>query len=142
MRLGDGFPTIKTNFLQLRNDFKVRGDKKEVVLTDVLKPIVMDARSLGRRVPTSLYWTTIALEHDVICRNVDIGRKHYEKGGMSDRIRRLKRSNPGPLCALYRLHVSGFRRRRFRSLVAAARSTLALAYHHGRMVLSREAARR
>jgi glycosyltransferase involved in cell wall biosynthesis len=142
MRLGDSFPTTKSNFLQLRNDFRVRGDKKEVVLTDLLKPIVMDAQTLGRRVPTSLYWTTIALEHDVICRNVDIGRKHYEKGGMSDRIRGLKASNPRPLCALYRVHASGFRRGRFRSLVAAARSRLALAYHYGRMMSSRAVARR
>jgi len=142
MRLGDGFPTTKSNFLQLRNDFGVRGDKKEVVLTDLLKPIVMESRTLGRRVPTSLYWGTIALKHDVICRNVEIGRKHYEKDGMSDKIGRLKRGNPGPLVALYRTHASGFRRGRFRSLVAAARAILALAYHYAKMVSSRAAGRR
>jgi glycosyltransferase involved in cell wall biosynthesis len=142
MRLGDDFPTVKSNFLELRNDFKVRGDKKEVVLTNLLKPSVMDARTLGRRVPTSLYWTTIALKYDVICRNVEIGRKHYEKGGMSDRIRGLKRSNPAPLVALYRIHASGFRHGRFRSLLAASRITLAFTYHYARMVSSRAAARR
>jgi glycosyltransferase involved in cell wall biosynthesis len=141
-RLGDNFPAANSNFLQLRNDFRVRGDKKEVVLTDILKPIIMETRKLGRRVPTSLYWATIALDHDVACRNVEIGRKHYEVGGMSHGIRKLKSSNPGPLVALYRTHARGFRHGRYRSPVAAARAMLALAYYSLSIMSSRAAALR
>jgi glycosyltransferase involved in cell wall biosynthesis len=142
VRLGGAFPVTSSNFLQLRNDFRIRGDKKEVVLTDILRPIVRETRRLGRRVPTSLYWTMIALDHDVVCRNIEIGRKHYEVGGMSDGIRKLKSSNPGPLVALYRVHVRGFHHGRYRSPVAAARAMLALIYHSLNVMSSRRATRR
>jgi glycosyltransferase involved in cell wall biosynthesis len=128
-RLGDMFTITRTNFLKLRNDFRIRGDKKEVVLTELLKPIVVETHNLGRRVPTSLYWATIALKYDVICRNLEIGRKYYQKGGMSDRIEHLKGVNPRPLVALYRVHAAGFLRGRYRSPMAAGRAMLALTYH-------------
>jgi glycosyltransferase involved in cell wall biosynthesis len=137
VRLGDDFPVEQSNFLRVRNDFKVRGDKKEVVLTDLLKPVVERTRRLGRRVPTSLYWTTISLEHDVIFRNVDIGRKHYEVGGMSHGIRHLKRANPRPLVALYRAQVKGFGKGRFHSPLAGARALLALTYYYASSVAAR-----
>lgn len=140
-RLGDGFKCPRTNFLKLRNDFRIRGDKKEVVRTDLLKPIIMQTSNLGRRVPTSLYWTTIALNHDIICRDFEIGRKHYEKGGMSHRIRHLKSANPRPLVALYRVHARGFLRGRFLSPVALSRAMLALAYHYTKVIRLRVAGR-
>jgi glycosyltransferase involved in cell wall biosynthesis len=136
-RLGDAFGTSRSNFLKLRNDLRIRGDKKEVVRTDLLKPVVLQSCQLGRRVPTSLYWTTISLDHDILCRDIEIGRKHYEPGGMSDRIKRLKNANPRPLVELYRTQVTGFRKGRFRSPVSAARAVLAMTYHYSNMVRAR-----
>lgn len=128
-RLGSGFPRGISNFLELRHDLGVRGDKKEVVRTDLLKPIVAATAGMGRRVPTSLYWSTIALDHDVVCRDFEIGRKAYQPGGMSDRIRRLKHQSPRPLAELYKVQLKGFAKGRFRSPRAAFRAVAGLAYY-------------
>jgi glycosyltransferase involved in cell wall biosynthesis len=127
--LGSEFPVARANLLKLRKDLHVKGDKKEVVLSALLKPVVGKASTLGKRVPTSLYWSTLAMEGDVICRNLVIGRKSYLKSGMSDQIRKLKRRNSKAMVELYKIHVRAFLRKRYSSSYQVARSAGALVWY-------------
>lgn len=116
VRIGDEFPCQRTNFLQLRADYHIHGDKKEVVQAGELRKVMLEPHGRYRRVPTSLIWSHLALSHDVLCRNVVIGRKAYLEGGMTSNIRTLKSRNAYPMYLLYRTHIWGFARRRYRSL--------------------------
>lgn len=125
VRVGSAFPVGRSNLIALRADYRVTGDKKEVVLTKPLRA-AMRADRAHRRVPTSLYWARLALTHDVLCVNEVIGTKTYLAGGMSDSIKRLKRQNARPMASLYTTQVSAFFKRRFRSWRFALRSAFAM----------------
>lgn len=124
-RCGSAFPCERTNLLQLRADLGVRGDKKEVVLASALRQAMARGPANYRRVPTSLYWSRLALFGDVICRHVVIGVKRYLPGGMSQRVRGLKAANAYPMLLLYLTHLRGFGSR-YRSLLFALRACAAL----------------
>lgn len=115
-RIGDPFPVIaRSNFLALRADHQVRGDKKELVLADALKAAIFDGQRRFRRVPTSLIWSRLAIRYDVICRDVVLGRKVYLADGMTNNISRLKARDAYPMALLYATHVIAFARGRYRS---------------------------
>ncbi|WP_310467269.1 glycosyltransferase family 2 protein [Sphingomonas sp.] len=128
-QLGSDFPAERSNFLALRNDAGVAGDKKEVVRTDLLWRAMGKAPSGTRRVPTSLYWSLLALDGDILCRNAIIGEKQYLAGGMSHGIAALKAGNSRPMAALYKTQLKGFAARRFRSPRAAARALAGLVWY-------------
>lgn len=132
--IGSEFPCVRANFLSLRADCKVSGDKKEVVKADILRSSLYDSKGRFRRTPTSLFWSRIALHHDVLCHNVAIGRKDYLVGGMSDDIKRLKTSSAYPQFLLKRTQVLGFILRRYRSWLYASRA-LAGAVVYGTLAL-------
>lgn len=121
-RLGGDFREETSNFLKLRADEAVWGDKKEIVRRRMLLKSLYARRHNERRVPTSTIWAKLALSYDVACLNIDIGTKRYEAGGYTSRIASLKRKNPGPMMRLHCLRLSGFFRGRYRSPVYAARS--------------------
>lgn len=126
-QVGSNFPVERSNFIALRADYAVSGDKKEVVLADALRSVMHPPKN--RRVPTSMYWSKLAINFDVICRNVSIGRKHYLSDGMTSRIRLLKVSNVEPLIELYRTHIQAFASGRYTSWRYVMRSLLALMYY-------------
>jgi glycosyltransferase involved in cell wall biosynthesis len=111
--VGTNFDVEISNFIELRADHNLQGDKKEVVLASVLKEAFEEP--LDRRVPTSLYWSRIALKYDVICRNKVIGRKNYLTDGMTSNILSLKMKNPYSMALLYITRVKGFLLGRYRS---------------------------
>lgn len=133
-RIGGDFPVARSNLLALRADRGVTGDKREVVLRSLLLA-AMDVPGRPRRVPTSLYWTRLAHGHDILCRNVTIGRKSYLAGGMSDRIAALKAANPRPMYLLARARVAAFAAGRYRSPGFLLRSLAGVALHGARTVL-------
>lgn len=135
-QVGSDFPFDRSNFLALRADYGVTGDKKEVVLRSVLMD-VLKVPGQPRRIPTSLYWTRIALTHDVICQDRVIGKKAYLKDGMSDRIKFLKSSNPHPLFLLAHTRIHAFLLRRYRSPKYLARSFAAYLVYGARSLLQR-----
>lgn len=115
-RIGDPFPIMsRSNFLALRADHGMRGDKKEIVLADALKSVIYDGQRRFRRVPTSLIWSRLAIRYDVICRDVVLGRKVYLAEGMTNNISRLKARDAYPMALLYATHVSAFAHGRYRS---------------------------
>jgi len=126
LRVGSPFPKGQSNLLRLRADEKVTGDKKEVVVGDLLKAAMRGRDGLHRRIPTSLFWARLALQGDVICRDLVIGRKTYRVGGMSDTIDRLKRANSVPMVWLHAARLRGFVRGKYRSMTYAAKSFVAL----------------
>ncbi|TIN11634.1 glycosyltransferase family 2 protein [Mesorhizobium sp.] len=111
----NAFPVRRSNFIKLRADENVRGDRKEIVLSSILKPAAMVPAGLSRRVPTSLIWARVAIDYDVYCMNINVGKKNYLEGGMTANLRRLQRENPYPLLLLHLQHISAFRRGRYRS---------------------------
>jgi glycosyltransferase involved in cell wall biosynthesis len=132
-RIGDPFPMIpRSNFLALRADHGVRGDKKEIVLADALKAVLYDGRRRFRRVPTSLIWSRLAIRYDVICRDVVLGRKLYLAGGMTNNIGRLKARDAFPMALLYATHVNAFVRGRYRSPRFLAKAVAGVAIYGAR----------
>ena len=127
-RVGSAFPVAQANFIELRADYKVTGDKKEVVKRTALIEAV-NVPGKARRVPTSLYWSRLARTGDVLCIDRVIGRKNYLEGGMSDRIRSLKSSNPYPLFLLARARILAFISGRYRSPWFLFRSLAAFLYY-------------
>lgn len=130
--VGSKFPVNRSNFIALRADHGVKGDKKEVVLTKELRR-VMAIGSSCRRVPTSLYWACLAKDFDVMCEDFSIGQKNYLSGGMTDSIKRLKRENIDPLIILHRVVIRLFVLKRFRSWRYVSRSLVALLWYRYRL---------
>lgn len=124
--IGGLFPSFRSNFLALRADFGVHGDKKEVVLSRELKKVAQNTGWEYRRVPTSLFWSKMALTKDILCRNVVVGRKHYLHNGMSDNIVSLKKENAWPIVLLYFNHIKGFFKGRYRSVRYLSRAIIKL----------------
>jgi glycosyltransferase involved in cell wall biosynthesis len=135
-RLGSAFGVDRSNFIKLRADENVKADKKEVVLRDILD--ICNTFDIGphRRVPTSLLWTKIALEYDVLCREVIVGQKNYSTDGMTARLKQLKRRDPLPMFETHRLRFRAWMRGRYRSWRFCARSALG-ALLYGTLTVSR-----
>jgi glycosyltransferase involved in cell wall biosynthesis len=129
VRIGSAFPVARSNFLALRADHGIKGDKKEVVLANALLAVAYDSRGRFRRTPTSLVWSRLALTFDVVCRDAVIGRKVYLDGGMSANIRSLKSRNAYPMTLLYAAHIQAFARGRYRSPRFLLKALAGLAHH-------------
>lgn len=109
-----GLLPARSNFLRMRADDGVTGDKKEVVRRDFLEASFYTPGQ-NRRVPTSTLWARLALRYDVIGDNTVVGSKHYLVGGYSNRIQRLKRDYPGPMALVNAYRALGFLLGRYRS---------------------------
>ena len=127
--IGDSFPLAQSNFMAIRADLKVKGDKKEVVRAELLKNAVAKNRFSARRIPTSLYWSKIAMTHDVLCKNVVVGGKKYLEGGMTAQISKLKKDNAAPMAQLHAARIKGFLKGRYRSINYFLKSILAWFYY-------------
>jgi glycosyltransferase involved in cell wall biosynthesis len=92
---------LETNLLELRADYRVKGDLKEVVDAKLLKKCIYKKAYKFRRTPTSLMWFYISN----LCKSFTINKpiiyKNYKKFGMTDQIRKLKFENAEPMCELY-----------------------------------------
>ncbi|RWC50964.1 MAG: glycosyltransferase [Mesorhizobium sp.] len=131
MALGDPeatanpFPSERTNLIKMRADERVVGDKKEVIRTPLLKRAAVPPAGRFRRVPTSLLWSRLAIEYDVICVNVDVGRKRYLLKGMTARVRLLQRQNAYPMLLLNLNYIRAFWLGRYRSVRFLGKAVLA-----------------
>ncbi len=141
-RIGTAFPVARANFLALRADHGVRGDKKEVVLASALRRVAFDGRGHFRRTPTSLIWSRLALDAEVLTRNIVIGQKVYLEQGMTANAGRLKTRNAYPMLLLYRAHAAGFLRRRYQSPRFFGRALAGMARYGALSVLAAARTRR
>ncbi|MER9431594.1 glycosyltransferase [Mesorhizobium sp. M0482] len=126
---GSPFVRRRTNFLQMRFDDHVKGDKREIVRSEILKPVVEKYYKGARRVPTSLLWYKVALDYDVMCVDQTIGVKCYLPGGLTSAIDSVKKGSPWPMLRHKMTIVAGFLFRRHRSLRAAGRSLLSSVFY-------------
>lgn len=134
--LGTPFAQDRTNFLQMRLDERVLGDKREVIRASVLKPLTARLLVGDRRVPLSLIWYTAALDYDVLCVPITIGVANYLEGGISSQIARVKRESPRAMVRQKLVILRGFLRGRHRSLLAVLKA-LGSALFYSLFVLER-----
>ncbi|UZW58056.1 glycosyltransferase family 2 protein (plasmid) [Sphingobium sp. JS3065] len=140
-RLGSAFGVTRSNFIKLRADENVKADKKEVVLREIVNRCNTFDIGSHRRVPTSLLWARIALDHDVLCREVAVGQKNYDAEGMTARLKQLKRRDPLPMFETHRLRFRAWTRGRYKSGWFAVRSAFG-ALQYGALAFSRRWARK
>lgn len=124
-RIGSSFPVKRTSLTALRADYRVYGDKKEVIRADLLKQVVI-VQPKFRRVPTSLYWARISMAYDIVCVNDVVGTKQYLQGGMSRSVRQLIRENAYPMIMLHRTILKLFLKGRIKSRKYALRALFAI----------------
>lgn len=105
----------RSNFLRLRADQGVTGDKKEVVDRAILLANLYRPRRSDRRVPTSTLWSRLALRYDVLGDNTPVGAKDYLQGGYTSQIGKLKAENPWPMVLVNSYRASGLLLGRYRS---------------------------
>lgn len=127
--LGGALSDSNSNFIQIRADQGVSFDRKEVVRSDLLKGVFKLYSFKSKRVPTSLYWFTIALDYTVKCRNLTVGRKYYLDNGITNNIIGVKLKNPEPMLALNRIKMKGFFMRRYSSFSYFFKSILGSLYY-------------
>lgn len=128
--IGDVFTLTRSNFLSLRADYDIKGDKKEVVLANEFRRVAYDNGCRHfRRVPTSLIWSRLACSYDVLCHNEVIGRKVYYEDGLSANIHLLKSQNAYPMFLLYAAHLSGFVNRRYNSWKYLVKAIVGIGYY-------------
>lgn len=101
--LGDEFPNdgIVESYLKIRADFKVMGDKKEVVLTSIIKRNMYELFNNERRIPTSYLWSKIDKEGKFLFKNKAIACKDYLPGGMSANINKIRMNSPSGSQTIY-----------------------------------------
>lgn len=127
--IGSEFPTAVANFVSLRADFAIQGDKKEVVKASLFKKVLVCANGKYRRIPTSLYWGRIAYDYNVICKNFVVGGKEYLEGGMTSTISSLKAKNSFPIVMLNLLYVRCFFKGRYKSVSFLLKSLARASYY-------------
>jgi glycosyltransferase involved in cell wall biosynthesis len=125
------------NFLSFRADMQLTGDKKEIVRRSSIDIKLLQLGENYRRVPTSLYWASIALHHGALYVPKSIGRKNYRINGMSDNIKNLKKRNLYPMLLLYQYRCKGYFLRKYYSKKYLARSVFMLIYYYTRFKFHR-----
>ena len=92
---------LKSNFLKLRADFKIKGDMKEVVKSKIIKQCIYKNSYIFRRTPTSLIWECVAKKLDCLTINKCIIVKEFNNLGMTANIFNLKYENAKPMLDLF-----------------------------------------
>lgn len=101
--LPDGFTT---NLIKLRADFKVRGDFKEIVNSNLLKKCVYEKSYQYRFTPTSLIWQRVSRLTKCYTNDTCVAVKTYNKQGISASIAQVKFENAEPYCDLFYEHLN------------------------------------
>lgn len=103
--IGSRFPSnpVISNLIKVRADYKVAGDKKEIIKKDVIQSCLYDNIALERRVPTALIWAKVSEKSDCVFLNKEIVIKSYQKDGLTKNLRKLKIQNPISMFELNKL---------------------------------------
>ncbi len=102
--IGTRLPTSKysLNLIELRADFYVKGDKKELICGSLLRVCTDQISVTERRVPTALLWSIIAEYGSCILVDESLAVKEYLENGMSSKLKLLKVQNPLSMLLLNR----------------------------------------
>ncbi len=91
-----------SNMVTYLADENIYGDKKEIILSKIIKENLYLNEFNERRVPTSIMWLQISMKYDVICFNKVIAIKNYYKTGMSKNINKIRIDSPYSSFIYYR----------------------------------------
>jgi len=83
--IGSYFPAdfFISNFVKIRADFHVRGDKKEIILTNILKKLKINFHNNEKRLPPSIIWLKLSSFSNVAFINTPFIIKSYMASGIS-----------------------------------------------------------
>lgn len=130
-------PLIEANFINLRFDYGIKGDLKEVVTKELVLSNMYNVPKGVRRIPPSLLWTTIAEKHNCMAIDEAVAKKSYLEGGISKNILKIKSTYSQPMTELYEKLATSNRYKsqisRWRNRILLGRYTL----HNGNMKLNR-----
>lgn len=95
-RVGGGLPqeTIDCTSLEIRQQYGVTGDLKEVFRTSVLREFPFPEINGERFCPEALLWNRIAQKYRLRYFNEVIYLCEYQQGGLTDRIVRIRMESP------------------------------------------------
>ena len=93
---------LKANLLKLRADFKIKGDMKEVVSSEIIKKCIYKKCYQFRRTPTSLIWECISRNIECLTINNCVVVKNFDDFGLTSNISNIKYENPEPMFDLYK----------------------------------------
>ena len=106
-----------SNMVTYLADENIYGDKKEIILSKIIKENLYLNKFNERRVPTSFLWLQISMKYDVICFNKIIAVKNYYKTGMSKNINKIRIDSPYSSFIYYRdllkMYKNKFQSKRF-----------------------------
>ena len=93
-----------TNLIELRADYKIKGDLKEVVSSSLLKECIYEKSYQFRFTPTSLIWQRVSRHTQCLTNDSCVAVKTYDKFGISASISQIKYENAEPYCDLFYEH--------------------------------------
>ena len=91
---GLNMDVIDSDSVEIRHKYKVDGDLKEVFRTDVLRKFPFPEIDGETFCPEQLVWFRIAQKYQMRFFNEGIYVAEYQKGGLTDRIVRVRRESP------------------------------------------------
>ena len=107
--IGKKFPknNLITNPIKINADFKITGDKKQIIKSKLVKKYIYSIIENERRVPTSQLWSNMS-NYDFIFSNDVLIKKNYLSDGMTMKINLLKMQSPQSTRRLYMTLVQNF----------------------------------
>ena len=85
---------IDSNSIEIRNNYQVTGDLKEVFYTNVLKEFPFPEIVNERFVPEVLVWNRIAQKYKLRYINQPIYQVEYQEGGLTSKIIEIRMKSP------------------------------------------------
>ena len=95
-----------SNSLDIRLKYHVTGDLKEVFRTSVLREFPFPEYESEKFCPEALVWNRIAQQYNLLYFNLPIYIAEYQKGGLTDRIVRVRMESPMASTTCYQEMVS------------------------------------
>jgi len=94
--IGSRFPkgVLIGNMLKLISDYRVFGDKKEVIRTQVIKNVLYTPYENEKRMATSIIWNRVSSNFNVNIVNEVVSMKLYHRDGMSGNIDCIRLKSP------------------------------------------------
>ena len=104
---GHRFPkdTFDSDYIHLHRHYRIRGDKKNAIRTDILRRFPYPQFPGERHVRPSLLWERISKEFKFRYFNEVVQLIEYQEGGLSDNRFRLRVSNPQGFRYYYLEHI-------------------------------------
>jgi hypothetical protein len=111
---------VDSDFVSMREGLGLRGDKKELIRTDLLRERFFPLWPDERRVATSTIWIALARDYAVRVTSRVVAGKDYRPDGLSANIRRVRMNSPNASQYRYQLYLESEIGIRWSSICRAA----------------------